>query len=279
MDTNILNDAEESKKNRSANRVYHDYVARDYERDPRVRLGVKHKNCGRRLEWLNRFYVQSTGGTVVLNIGAGTGNLIEKSEAVFGFTVGLDISGNMLKQARRYSQRLVQADALRIPLKDHSCDVVFCVAVLHHIYDLKGFFDSVYRVLKPGGVFYSDYDPNRKFYQLIAGIPLMRAGLDLYKRVSDFAIFKKGGPAGMREAHDLAEYHEEFFQGLDPEEVAEIAKAAGFSDVKAICHSDAPDLEHPQRGRLIHGAVDAFLKWFSDDYTRRAKVFSIVAVK
>jgi len=271
--------SEDSAKNVAANRAYHDYAAENYDRDPRVRLGVKHKNCGKRLEWLKRHYLKSADGLVVLNLGAGTGNLIQKSQEVFGYTVGLDVSANMLKKAKRSGGRFLQADALNIPLKDHTCDVVFCVAVLHHICDLKSFFRSVYRVLKPGGVFYSDYDPNRKFYQLVSGIPLMRFGLSVYKKISDLSVFNKEGPAEIREIHDLAEYHEELFSGLDPQEVVSLAKAAGFSQVSAICHSDAPDLDSPQRGRLIHGAVDAFLKLFSDDYTQRAKIFSIVAMK
>lgn len=268
-----------SEQNIRANRAYHDYVAKNYERDPRVRLGAMHANSAKRLEWLQRQYAIPTDSSLVLNLGCGTGNLMKKADEIFGFTVGMDISLNMLKQAKRYTNSLVQADALKIPLKSESLSLVFCAALLHHIYDLKVFFGSVYRVLKPGGIFYSDYDLNRRFSQTIKRIPFFSFIFSSYKNISDKFIFTKEDKRAWRAIHDIAEYHEEFRNGLEPSEIVNIARRVGFSQIKWLCHCDSPDLNYPRRGRWIHSALDFLLSPFSKDYNDRAKIFSIIATK
>ncbi len=279
MSNDYLDFLDYSYNNIKANRAYHDYVAKKYESDPRVRLGVMHPNCGKRLEWLKVRYNLHGNNFLTLNLGAGTGNLIRKSQGLFGYTVGLDISLNMLKRAKRYTHRLIQANALQLPLKSESMNLVFCIAVLHHIYDLEGFFGSVYRVLKPGGIFYSDYDLNRRFCSSIAKSYFLRSLLSLFKKISNMFIFEKGDYDKLKEIYDLAEYHEECRHGLDPQEVADIAQKIGFSKVNWICHSDSPNLDYPRRGRLIHKISELLLVPFSEDYSERTKIFSIVTVK
>lgn len=268
-----------SKENTQANRTYHDFIAGRYERDPRVRLGTMHPNSARRLDWLKSRYNISENGSIVLNLGVGTGNLMKKSEEIFGFSIGMDISINMLKLAKRFSGRLVQGNALEIPLKAGSVNLIFSLALLHHIYDLEEFFKSIYRVLKPGGIFYSDYDPNRRFFQTIEKIPFLPLLLTIYKKISDQFIFTKQDEKTWRAIHDVAEYHEEFARGLDPSGVARIAEKAGFSQVKWYCHGDSPDLDFPRRGRGIYRMLDVLLFPFSRDYDGRTKIFSMIAVK
>ena len=43
-------------------------------------------------------------------------------------------------------------DACRIPVRDHSIDVVYGYEFVHHLVDLDAFFREVHRVLKPGGL-------------------------------------------------------------------------------------------------------------------------------
>lgn len=265
--------------NVKANRAYHDRIAAKYENDPRVRLGTMHPNCARRLRWLNERYNIKKFGLRALNIGVGTGNLMRQSGEIFGCTIGLDISENMLRHAKRYTNLLIQGNAVEMPLRTETIDLVFCVAVLHHIYDLENFFKSVYRVLKPGGIFYSDYDPNRRFRTTIEKSVLLNALLSLYKKVSDIFIFSKQDESTLRDMHDMAEYHEEFSKGLEPTEVTEIMKKVGYSEVKCIWHSDAPNLDRPRDGRFIHKLSELMLYPISRDYSDRAKIFSIIAVK
>jgi ubiquinone/menaquinone biosynthesis C-methylase UbiE len=267
-----------SYENIQANRIYHDYVAKKYENDLQVRFGVGHPNCRKRLEWLKNHYSIKKGNLLILNLGVGTGNLIKKSEEIFGCTIGLDISRNMLQKAKRYTDRLIQGNAIQIPLKSQSLNIVFCIAVLHHIYDLEAFFRSVYRVLRPGCIFYSDYDLNKRFCNSIAKVYPLQLLFSLYKKLTYIFIFRRDYYR-FKKIHDLAEYHEEFHQGLEPEKVADIAQKVGFSKVDWICHSDSPNLDYPKRGRLIHRFLELLLLPFSKDYTERAKIFSLIAIK
>ena len=47
--------------------------------------------------------------------------------------------------------KLVVGDCEKLPFADRSFDVVICCQSFHHYPNVQGFFDSVYRVLRPGG--------------------------------------------------------------------------------------------------------------------------------
>lgn len=273
MISNLIN----SDENVKANLIYHDYVAEKYEKDPRVRLGTMHPNCGKRLEWLKDKYFKNNNEIIALNLGVGTGNLMKKANKVFKIVYAMDISKNMLLMANRFTNKLIQGNAIEIPLKNQSLDVVFCVAVLHHIYDLEKFFISVRKVLKNRGVFYSDYDPNRKFHLNIRNSKILFFLLTLYRRISNLFIFDKDEK--IKEIHDIAEFHEEYNLGLDPEELVNIAKKSGFSDAYVIYHSDAKNLDYPKKGRIIHKISELLLYPFTNNYSERTKIFSLIAIK
>jgi len=80
----------------------------------------------------------------------------------FRRAVGIDISFNMLKQAKRNNLEVIQADTLFLPFKSSLFDVVSIFSVLHHIYDYHPVFNQIKRVLKNGGYLYSDWDPTKK---------------------------------------------------------------------------------------------------------------------
>ncbi len=76
-------------------------------------------------------------------------------------------------------------DACRIPLRDHSIDVVYGYEFVHHLPDLDAFFHEVHRVLKPGGfcVFYDNaYSPIWQAAKRTFLWPLMRLSHLFYRR-------------------------------------------------------------------------------------------------
>jgi ubiquinone/menaquinone biosynthesis C-methylase UbiE len=99
----------------------------------------------------------------LVDIGCGTGaNLPMLRHAVGGGQVfGLDFSPLALQFAREELQRevgdlaqsvhLSQGDALALPLRDASADIVTMLDVLEHLRDDGLALDEVRRVLKPGG--------------------------------------------------------------------------------------------------------------------------------
>lgn len=73
---------------------------------------------------------------------------------------GLDSSEQMMKMALKYAAKfnmpvnLLEADAIRLPFKDHSFDWAISVAAYHHIGQKQlreDAFKELRRVLKPGG--------------------------------------------------------------------------------------------------------------------------------
>ena len=97
-------------------------------------------------------------GQRVLDLGCGDGEFTPLLTSHGANVVGLDISTDLLALARRRIEldgfgaqaRPLCGSAHVIPLQDESVDVVFGMAVLHHL-DLDLAAREVHRVLKPGG--------------------------------------------------------------------------------------------------------------------------------
>ena len=99
----------------------------------------------------------------ILDIGSGTGYGSRKLKQRFKKAqyYQSDISGEMLKAARKKSPKYFSknhflcADASQMPIQDQQFDLVFSSLMLQWCSDLDLVFAEVKRVLKPGGVFYS----------------------------------------------------------------------------------------------------------------------------
>jgi malonyl-CoA O-methyltransferase len=97
---------------------------------------------------------------VVLDLGAGTGRVTRELKRRYprAQVVALDIADAMLREARRHLRpwrrfARVCADALRLPLKDGSVDLVFSSLMLQWCQPLDAALAEVRRVLQPGGFF------------------------------------------------------------------------------------------------------------------------------
>jgi SAM-dependent methyltransferase len=79
----------------------------------------------------------SRGGTTVLDVATGTGDIparirAEDSEVRI---IGLDGSPALAATAARRTDAALAADALRLPFRDASVDIVTCSQALHHFFD------------------------------------------------------------------------------------------------------------------------------------------------
>jgi demethylmenaquinone methyltransferase/2-methoxy-6-polyprenyl-1,4-benzoquinol methylase len=86
----------------------------------------------------------------VADLACGTGDLCRELEAVGYRAVGFDFSHGMLVAAKTEAP-LVQADILRLPMRDASSDGVTCGFALRNVVDLADFFAELGRVVRPGG--------------------------------------------------------------------------------------------------------------------------------
>lgn len=92
-----------------------------------------------------------------LDIGCGTGAVLQRLQDYAKEVVGLDLSRNMLARAREQigpAPTLLQGDFLKFYWEDHF-DLITSVGVLGHIHprDQNEFFQRVFRTLRPGGTF------------------------------------------------------------------------------------------------------------------------------
>jgi SAM-dependent methyltransferase len=74
----------------------------------------------------------------MLDVGTGTGDIAvaaresARERGVVLTTIGLDLSAPLVNRHRSRNNHVVRADALRLPFRDRSIDVVLCSQLLHH---------------------------------------------------------------------------------------------------------------------------------------------------
>jgi demethylmenaquinone methyltransferase/2-methoxy-6-polyprenyl-1,4-benzoquinol methylase len=112
------------------------------------------------------------GGAIVLDLACGTGDLCTELQRNGYQPVGLDFSTGMLAAATTDAP-LIQADILRLPVRDASVDGATCGFALRNVASLEALFAEVARVVRPGGrvAFLDASEPES---------PVMRAGHSLY---------------------------------------------------------------------------------------------------
>ena len=110
-------------------------------------------------------------GDKVLDVGCGSGNLTltaKRYAATSGSVHGIDAAPEMIDVARKKASRL-RMDVIfhvglieKLPFPDANFDVVISRLVIHHLPDdlkQRGFAE-IFRVLKPGGLFFiTDFTP------------------------------------------------------------------------------------------------------------------------
>ena len=149
-----------------------------------------------------------------LDFGCGSGFLSEVifKHKIFQNVVGIDISNEQVKlfneKFKSNNYKAIVSDIVDIGFESHSFDVAGCYSVLHHIFDYKAAVTEITRVLKPGGIFYCDFEPNRKFQQLMS-IPIK-----IRRKIVDKP------PVGLDELERIAEYHNNLEPGIDKDHFA-----------------------------------------------------------
>lgn len=142
-----------------SNRDYYDRFSTEYEKhrglnDP----GGYHEL----LDELEAGFVAKYGtGLDVLEVGCGTGLVLQRIAAFARSAKGVDLSEGMLTKARDRGLDVVQGSALGLPFADGQFDVTCSFKVLAHIPDIRTALGEMARVTRPGGVvlaeFYNPY--------------------------------------------------------------------------------------------------------------------------
>lgn len=95
-------------------------------------------------------------GQTVIDVGCGNGRLIHLFEDQKNIRyIGIEKNKKLVSLARKNfpGEYFLQGDILKLPLEDKSADIVFCIAVLHHIPSpfQSQALHELYRILKPKG--------------------------------------------------------------------------------------------------------------------------------
>jgi demethylmenaquinone methyltransferase/2-methoxy-6-polyprenyl-1,4-benzoquinol methylase len=94
-----------------------------------------------------------TPGARVLDLCCGTGDVLVALENRGAWIAGSDFCHPMLLEARRKSKSpLFEADALNLPLKNDSLDLITCAFGFRNLANYDHGLEEFLRVLKPGGV-------------------------------------------------------------------------------------------------------------------------------
>ncbi len=231
-----------------ANIEYHNQHAKDY--DAFTMMG----NFKRVEEVFKKYQ-----GGKMLDMGCGTGLQLEVAKKYFD-VYGVDCSPEMLKLAKKITPNVFLADASDTSFQSNEFNFINCFSVFHHCYSQLPIIKEAYRVLKEGGVFYSDNDPNRGFYRIFKWWLLFRRK---FLREKDKHLGKE-----LRELEKKAEYHQG--NGLDPKMIKYEFENVGFKKVEVIYHHP----EHPDTFTKIIMFLNKFLKSNNLYY-----YFSIIATK
>jgi ubiquinone/menaquinone biosynthesis C-methylase UbiE len=127
------------------NRAYYDDFAGWYEKE-------RHLPYHRMLDDLEVELVERYGaGKDVLEVGCGTGLILDRVARFARTARGVDLSAGMLAQAARRGLAVAQGSATALPIATASVDVAYSFKVLAHIPDITGALAEMARVVRPGG--------------------------------------------------------------------------------------------------------------------------------
>lgn len=117
----------------------------------------------RNIEYLK----QATDGERLLDIGCGTGFIIGLAKDLFDEIHGVDITQAMLDKVDTSTGNITLHNTIaeKLPFDDGYFDVVTAYSFIHHLEDYQPVLAEAKRVLKPGGIFYIDLEPNRLFWE------------------------------------------------------------------------------------------------------------------
>ena len=175
----------------------------------------------------------------LLDLGCGTGFIIHLTHDLADEVYGVDITDEMMSliDLSPGNIQVQNSIAEETPFEDQYFNMVTAYSFLDHLTSYEDVIAEAYRVLKPGGIFYSDLNPNRHFAKCMEALECY--DLDALPEVVSREI------AGMlhngeywennfgidKEALTNAEPIKSFDKGFDPDEVLAYGKKLGFSKV------------------------------------------------
>ena len=175
----------------------------------------------------------------LLDLGCGTGFIIHLVHDLVDEVQGVDITDEMMSliDLSPGNIQVQNSIAEETPFEDEFFNMVTAYSFLDHLTSYEDVVVEACRVLKPGGIFYSDLNPNRHFSNCMES--LESCSLESMPEVVSREIsgmlhngeYWENNFGIDKEAITNAEPIKSFDKGFDPDEVSTFAKKAGFSEV------------------------------------------------
>lgn len=189
-----------------------------------------------------------------LDIGCGTGQLLQLLGAKNIRALGIDISMQMLKEDKRRNPNCMRANNYRTPFKDNTFTMVSAFAVVHHMADLEMFFSEIFRILKKGGIVYTDSDPNpialeikekSRLYNKIIG-----SVRNILRRDFDNLFHNTGIKRGDVDYHFVRASQ----SGYNIDNLESLWNNIGFQKVDVYYHSNSASIfnKHPFNEKIVN---------------------------
>ena len=174
------------------------------------------------------------GGGKLLDLGCGTGFIINLAQDLFDEIHGVDVTQAMLNKVDCSSGKITlhNTEATKLPFQDGTFDLVSAYSFLHHVEDYKEVLREAARVLKPDGLCYVDLEPNKLFWEALSSLQkdvelsaVVKKGQDSVTQTDSRVAQQFGIP---KEIVQQAEYGKDILGGIDAREVQKEAVALGF---------------------------------------------------
>ena len=190
----------------------------------------------RNIEQLKR----TTNGNRLLDIGCGTGFIINLAKDLFDEIHGVDITQAMLNKIDTSAGNITLHNTVaeKLPFEDGYFDVVTAYSFIHHLEDSRPVLAEVKRVLKPEGIFYVDLEPNKLFWEKMVDLEQSNLAnlsdivikeidsvLHTDERVEQEFGLEKG-------IFSKAEYIKSILGGINASEFESDAESVGFKECK-----------------------------------------------
>ncbi|MCA9522986.1 MAG: methyltransferase domain-containing protein [Myxococcales bacterium] len=127
-------------------------------------------------------------GRDLLEVGCGTGLILERLAPRARRAVGMDLSEGMLEKARSKGLDVVQGSATALPFEDQSFDLSYSVKVLAHVPDIRLALAEMARVTRPGGHIIAEFY-NR--HSVRYWIKRLRPGLKISESTTDHEVYTR----------------------------------------------------------------------------------------
>jgi ubiquinone/menaquinone biosynthesis C-methylase UbiE len=184
--------------------------------------------------------VAETGATSILDLGCGTGFVINIARRHVPRVVGVDVTRAMLDQVDAGGGggqvELHEHDTGSFPVEAGSFGVVTAYSFLHHLYDIEPTLTTAARALKEGGQLYVDLEPNFYFWDAVEHLegkgtydPIVQREID-HVAHKDEEVQRDYGIS--KEVFNDAEYGKNVAGGFREEQLRELLLKVGFARVE-----------------------------------------------